>query len=559
MRLSVLTIALAIVLGSSGVQALTVRGIELESTEDGATSRTRASHIFARQVQNLSRQPPTTNNASRFLTDTTKKFLVNGTGLPLVDFDIGESYAGSLPAPSFRGDPRQLFFWFFPSRNPAATDELTVFLNGGPGCSSLAGFFQDNGPVIWQQGTFKPVKNPYSWSAMTNTVWIEFPIGTGFSRGTVTAQSETELATSFLAFYRSFVDTFAFDRPKLHLAGESYAGTYIPYIADAMFNAKDWSFNLQGSLLFDAKIANSDLHRTVPAVSFMNNWPGLFPFNTTQKSAFQTRADRCGFTDYLAKGLVFPPASALPPIPYTTGYGCASLWDDIFAAVSPLNPCFSIYQITATCPVTWDPLGYPSSFPYTPSGAQVYFDRADVKAAIHAPANVTWTQCSDENVFVFGVDLSLPPVDSILPSVIERSNRTIVAHGSLDFLLIANGSLLAIQNMTWNGSRGFQSPPSAPFIVPEHANPTVDTVAGYGTLGVTTTERGLTWLQASLAGHRFGVNAPSAAYRALEFLLGRIDSLSDDKPFSVFEPPEPRPVASQGPNEGAVLDDGNPD
>jgi carboxypeptidase C (cathepsin A) len=36
----------------------------------------------------------------------------------------------------------ELYFWFFPSTNPAAKNEILIWLNGGPGCSSLEGFLQ---------------------------------------------------------------------------------------------------------------------------------------------------------------------------------------------------------------------------------------------------------------------------------------------------------------------------------------------------------------------------------------------------------------------------------
>jgi len=67
--------------------------------------------------------------------------VVNGSAIPDVDFDIGESYAGLMPI-SNATNASELYFWFFPSSNPAASNEIVIWLNGGPGCSSLEGFLQ---------------------------------------------------------------------------------------------------------------------------------------------------------------------------------------------------------------------------------------------------------------------------------------------------------------------------------------------------------------------------------------------------------------------------------
>ena len=68
----------------------------------------------------------------------------------------------------------------------------------------------------------------------------------------------------------------------------------------------------------------------------------------------------------------------------------------------------------------------------------LYFDRPDVKKAIHAPTNVSWVECSQIDVFPNG-DQSLPPAFTVLPSVIEKNNRTVIVHGLADFNLIAEG------------------------------------------------------------------------------------------------------------------------
>jgi hypothetical protein len=82
--------------------------------------------------------PPRVHNGS-----PGAEFLVYGKKIPQVDFDIDESYAGNLPnAPAGNSS---LFFWFFPSDNPAASDEIVIWLNGGPGCCSMVGPLQENG------------------------------------------------------------------------------------------------------------------------------------------------------------------------------------------------------------------------------------------------------------------------------------------------------------------------------------------------------------------------------------------------------------------------------
>ena len=56
------------------------------------------------------------------------EFAVNGSAIPDVDFDIGESYAGLLPISSKLNETRELYFWYFPSTNPLAEDEITIWL-----------------------------------------------------------------------------------------------------------------------------------------------------------------------------------------------------------------------------------------------------------------------------------------------------------------------------------------------------------------------------------------------------------------------------------------------
>jgi carboxypeptidase D len=134
-----------------------------------------------------------------------------------------------------------LWFWFFPSSNPLAENEITIWLNGGPGCSSLDGLLQENGPFLWQSGTYAPVANPYSWVNLTNMIYIDQPVSTGFSSGTINVTSEIDVTNQLMGFWKNFIDTFQMHGYKVYITGESYAGQYIPYIASGMLDKKDTS------------------------------------------------------------------------------------------------------------------------------------------------------------------------------------------------------------------------------------------------------------------------------------------------------------------------------
>ena len=122
----------------------------------------------------------------------------------------------------------------------------------------------------------------------------------------------------------------------------------------------------------------------------------------------------------------------------------------------------------------------------------------------------------------------------MLPRVIEKSKRTVIGHGLLDFRALANGTVMMIQNMTWTGAQGFSVSPErwSDFYVPYHDAGALGSLAGSGVFGRYHTERGLTFCTIATSGHMVPQYAPSASYRQLEFLLGRIESLNDTRPFS---------------------------
>ncbi|KAL2869621.1 putative pheromone processing carboxypeptidase (Sxa2) [Aspergillus lucknowensis] len=475
----------------------------------------------------------------RFLTKETQPYLVDR--LPDVNFDVGELYSGLVPIEQ-HNDSRALFFVFQPKLGEPV-DEVTIWLNGGPGCSSLEGFFQENGRFVWQPGTFAPVENPYSWVNLTNVLWVDQPVGTGFSIGTPTAVSQEETAADFVKFFKNFQKTFGIKNFKIFVTGESYAGRYVPYISAAMLDQNDTEYyDLSGALVYDPCIGQYDyVQQQAPAVPLVLENANLFNFNQSFLSELESLHESCGFKDFLDEYLVFPPAGVQPPksFNYTSDADC-DVFDLIVNEAFAANTCFDIYEINLMCPLQWDVLAFPTQFVYQPEGATVYFDRDDVKRALHAPKSVEWGLCADQNVFVGGDagpegegDASANPIEKVLPQVIEATNRVLVSNGDFDMIIITNGTLASIQNMTWNGELGFQEAPSTPIYIDlpdlewadvrEQNGLAVD--QPQGTMGVQHFERGLLWAQTFQSGHMQPHYQPRVTYRHLQWLLGRIEEL----------------------------------
>lgn len=141
----------------------------------------------------------------------------------------------------------QYFFWFVESQNDPSTDPTVLWLNGGPGCSSLGGFLGENGPW-WPNAENQLVDNPYSWNRIANMLYLESPAGVGFSiQQSVGFERWNDDLTSTASydFLKNWFATFeTFQESDFYITGESYAGHYIPTLVDKIYEGNKDSSNL---------------------------------------------------------------------------------------------------------------------------------------------------------------------------------------------------------------------------------------------------------------------------------------------------------------------------
>lgn len=127
-----------------------------------------------------------------------------------------------------------IWFWFFESRNNKDDAPLTLWFNGGPGSSSMVGLFQENGPCRINNESTDVFLNKYSWNNNSHIMFIDQPIGVGFSTGPTQVGTSFEAAADVWKFMQIFFknETFAYLQEKpLAIWTESYGGHYGPTFA----------------------------------------------------------------------------------------------------------------------------------------------------------------------------------------------------------------------------------------------------------------------------------------------------------------------------------------
>lgn len=88
-----------------------------------------------------------------------------------------DMYSGYLPVT----ETKSLHYVFAESMNDPSSDPVVIWFNGGPGCSSMLAFMQENGPLAIDDGEDYIKTNPFPWNTKANMLWIESPAGVGYS------------------------------------------------------------------------------------------------------------------------------------------------------------------------------------------------------------------------------------------------------------------------------------------------------------------------------------------------------------------------------------------
>ena len=138
------------------------------------------------------------------------------------------------------GTEKQIHYWLVEAEIPDAP--LVFWTNGGPGCSGLIGFMTEQGPFRPDEaGLIQP--NEYAWNKVANMVFLEQPVGVGFSYSNNKDDykiGDDQAAKDNLATIRGFLTRFPqFAESPLYITSESYGGHYMPTLANEIIHYND--------------------------------------------------------------------------------------------------------------------------------------------------------------------------------------------------------------------------------------------------------------------------------------------------------------------------------
>ncbi|KAL1410267.1 Cell death protease [Vanrija albida] len=365
------------------------------------------------------------------------------------------------------GKDGEIFFMMVRARRSAGKQRVVFWFNGGPGCSSFDGSMMEVGPwrtVPESQTESKQVELKLvegGWEEYATMVYVDQPPGTGFSfipsNGYLHELSEASahLIRFLENFYTIFPELDGSDvsgkpRPaadvQTYLAGESYAGQYIPYFADALLKKDEKTlpnFNFQGIAIGNGWI---DPLRQYPAYLEFAYEKKLIKKGSDDDKAAHAAMDECAawmknYTDPLITPINIP--------------HCGGVMDSVTRPaqkeIDGHMMCLNIYDVRLVdtypaCGMNWPP---------DLSDVYKYLARRDVVEALHATKHQrAWKECDDRVGNQMRAGKS-PASVHLLPGILEKGVKVLMFAGDEDLICNYIGIERMIEVLDWSGEVGF--------------------------------------------------------------------------------------------------------
>lgn len=222
------------------------------------------------------------------------------TELPGLDTAINfRQFSGYLNADEKTKQKKFLHYWFVESQSNPGKDPVILWLNGGPGCSSLGGLFTELGPFSVNNDGETLKLNDYSWNKVANVLFLESPSGVGFSysKNLLNVHTDDRTAQENYLALKSFMVKFPqYKNNSLYLSGESYAGVYLPTLG-VLVDA-DEELNLKGVAIGNGYFDVAKLRDSLILFSYYHGLVGKTTWDDVSKHCCRGNAptrESCAF------------------------------------------------------------------------------------------------------------------------------------------------------------------------------------------------------------------------------------------------------------------------
>ncbi|KAL1845824.1 hypothetical protein Plec18170_009530 [Paecilomyces lecythidis] len=357
-------------------------------------------------------------------------------------------YSGYLSV----GIDMNMWFWFFESRNNASNAPLAAWFNGGPGCSSMIGLFQENGPCHFVNGESTPSPNNNSFNNVANVLYVDQPIGVGFSYGVDNATSTKTAAPYVWKLLQAFYDQFPeYESRDFAIFTESYGGHYGPEFANYI--------QQQNKAIKGGTVSGQEIN--LVALGINNGWfdSGIqekayidYAYNNTYKKLIN-ETQRNSLLDFYAN-------DCLPEVEKCTRNGsnqeCEDASETCGSGIEQRiidSADFDVYDVRE-----------PSNDPYPPATYSSYLKQPDVVKDIGAKS--TYQECPDAaySKFQGTGDTSRTFLDT-LSTVVQSGIGVLLWAGDADWICNYIGVQKVAETVDFPGVTEFGNTELQPYTV----------------------------------------------------------------------------------------------
>ncbi|XP_010261659.2 PREDICTED: serine carboxypeptidase II-3-like [Nelumbo nucifera] len=399
-------------------------------------------------------------------------------GQPSVNFN---QYGGYVTVDGSAG--RALFYYFVEAPD-AMSRPLVLWLNGGPGCSSLGdGAMTELGPFRVQSDGRTLYRNPYAWNQVANVLFLESPAGVGFSYSNTSSDYSTRgdqsTAEDNYVFLVNWLERFPeYKTRDFYIVGESYAGHYVPQLANAILQNKNAgmnSINLRGIMIGN------------PLINGETDMRGMYDYRWTHalvSDQINNAINSYCYASYQSEQCNYAMNQA----------NAAVNSIDIYNIYAPL--CASGANPTIAASLNWDPCGE--------TYVRNYMNLPEVQRALHANVirpGFYWEHCS--NMINSNWRDSASTILPLLRQFMANGIRVWVFSGDVDGLIPVTSTRYSLNTL--------QLAESIPWY-PWFAN---REVGGYSVVY----QGGLTFATVRGAGHEVPKHQPSRSLTLVNYFL----------------------------------------